>query len=188
MFIVGIGGTTRQESSSEKILRTCLGLLSEKGSQVAMFSGKSLVLPMYEPGIIERNASASRLVDAIRCCDALIVASPGYHGTVSGMVKNALDYMEELRGDERPYLHGRPVGCIACAQGWQAAVSTLASLRAIAHALRGWPTPMGAAINTSVGLFADNGQCIDRSTLQQLEIICDQIFEFGKAGQAAPQT
>ena len=72
----------------------------------------------------------------------IIVASPAYHGGVSGLVKNALDYVEDLRDAKRPYLDGRAVGCIACAGGWQAAVATLTGLRSISHALRGWPTPL----------------------------------------------
>ena len=42
---------------------------------------------------------------AYRWADGLLVASPGYHGGISGMMKNALDYVEDLRADERVYLH-----------------------------------------------------------------------------------
>ena len=45
----------------------------------------------------------------------VVIASPGYHGTVSGLVKNSLDYLEVLREDDRPYLDGRAVGVIAVA-------------------------------------------------------------------------
>ena len=54
-----------------------------------------------------------------------MLVSPGYHGAVSGLVKNALDYVEDLRDEPRPYLDGRAVGCVAIALGWQAAVTTL---------------------------------------------------------------
>ena len=73
-----------------------------------------------------------------------MITSPGYHGTVSGLVKNALDYLEELRGDQRPYLDGRAVGLIAVARGWQASVSTLGTLRQVVHALRGLADTVGA--------------------------------------------
>ena len=62
----------------------------------------------------------------LRRADGLIVATPAYHGGVSGLVKNALDFTEDLRGDERVYLSGRAVGCIVCADGAQAMGSTLA--------------------------------------------------------------
>jgi len=57
-----------------------------------------------------------------------------YHGSLSGLIKNALDSLEPLRDDVRPYLDGRAVGCIVVADGWQACGSALASLRGIVHA------------------------------------------------------
>ena len=82
---------------------------------------------------------------------------------MSGLVKNALDYLEELRGDQRPYLDGRAVGLVAVARGWQASVATLGTLRQVVHALRGWPTPLGLAINSSATTFDDNGRTDDDS-------------------------
>jgi FMN reductase len=60
--------------------------------------------------------------------------------------QNALDYVGETRADERPHFSGS----MAVAGGWQrAAVSGTSSLRGIVHALRGWPTPVGIAINSN---------------------------------------
>ena len=50
-----------------------------------------------------------------------------------------------------PALDGLPVGLTATVAGWQAAVSALHARRTIIHALRGWPTPMGLAINAAGG-------------------------------------
>jgi hypothetical protein len=48
---------------------------------------------------------------AERCNSRLsIVGSPGYHGAISGLVKNALDYIEDLREDPRVYLDNTPWG------------------------------------------------------------------------------
>ena len=86
------------------------------------------------------------LVDAVRAADGVIIASPGYHGSISGLVKNGLDGLEDLRDDVRPYLDGRAVGLIVAADGAQAAGATLSTLRNIVHALRGWPTPLGVVL------------------------------------------
>ena len=104
---------------------------------------------MYAPHELERTPKALELVGALRDADAVVVGSPGYHGAVSGLVKNALDYIEDLREDPRVYLDNTPWGCISCAYGWQAAVGTLGQLRSIGHALRAWPTPLGVAINSA---------------------------------------
>ena len=111
----------------------------------------------------------------------MIVASPGYHASISGMVKNALDYLEDLREDPRPYLSARAVGCIATGAGWQATVSTLAALRAIVHSLRGWPTPLGAAINTA-GTPSDDDR---RRVGFQLDTIGAEVVEFALSRRAA---
>ena len=115
------------------------------------------------------------MVEAVRRADGLLIAAPGYHGTISGLVKNALDYLEELAQDERPYLDGRAVGLIATAYGDQASMSTLQTLRSIIHALRGWPTPMGATIRTYQGLFSPDGECLEERTRMQLEMVGAQV-------------
>jgi FMN reductase len=109
-----------------------------------------------------------------------VISSPGYHGTVSGLVKNALDYLEELRGDQRPYLDGRAVGLIAVARGWQASVSTLGTLRQVVHALRGWPTPLGLAINSTITTFDESGVTQDASTAPAIGIMAGQLIDFAQ--------
>ncbi|MBB5447498.1 NAD(P)H-dependent FMN reductase [Paraburkholderia sp. WSM4177] len=120
----------------------------------------------------------------MRRADAVIVATPGYHGGVSGLVKNALDTLEELRADERPYLDGRAVGCIVTAYGWQAAGSVLTSLRSIVHALRGWPTPFGAGINTLETRFDSADSCSDPKVIKQLASVGQQAAQFALAFNA----
>ena len=146
------------------------------GAETETFVGQDLLLPIYEPDATARTPGASALVSAIQRCDALVIVSPGYHGSVSGMVKNALDYIEDLRDDPRPYLDGRAVGCVACAYGWQAAASTLNTLRTVTHALRGWPTPLGVAVNSALAL--DQEGTFPPDIDRQFRILAQQIHQF----------
>ncbi|MFY9689840.1 MAG: NAD(P)H-dependent oxidoreductase [Candidatus Acidiferrales bacterium] len=180
-LIVGIGGTTREMSSTDRALRLALAAAEEAGARVEIFSGPALArLPHYSPNGRERSGEQRHLVDMVRQADGLIVASPGYHGGVSGLVKNALDLLEDLRDDERQYLDGRAVGCIVTAAGWQAAVTTLEAMRAIVHALRGWPTPFGATLNTSAPVFDAAGACTDPKTSDALAVVGRQVVEFAR--------
>jgi FMN reductase len=96
--IVGIGGSTRPRWSME----TVVAATRRRGAETQLITGGDLPLPPYKPGVAVRpRAAADRSV-----------------------VKNALDYLEELRDDERPYLTGRPVRLAVTAYGWQAAVNT----------------------------------------------------------------
>jgi FMN reductase len=185
-FIVGIGGTTNPGSSTERALALALEAARGAGASVRMFDGPGLAaLPHYTPGAAAASEVARDLVAAVRAADGLIIASPGYHGSVSGLVKNAIDYFEETAKDARVYLDGLPVGLIVTAYGWQATGSTLGTLRSIVHALRGWPTPLGAAIKAHNGLFAD-GSCTDPSAVAQLDLVGRQVCEFARLRQRAP--
>jgi FMN reductase len=178
--VVGIGGSIRADSQSELALRIVLGGAEAAGAHTMAITGADLVLPFYDPAIDAVPDRAHRLVEAVREADGVVLVSPGYHGTVSGLVKNALDFIELLRDEPRPYLDGRAVGCVALAQGWQAAVTTLTALRSIVHALRGWPTPLGAALNTSEVSFDADGRT-DAQVEKTLRTIGEQVVEFAIA-------
>jgi 3,4-dihydroxy 2-butanone 4-phosphate synthase/GTP cyclohydrolase II len=118
-------------------------------------------------------------------CDGLIISTPGFHGGPSGLIKNAIDYVEELREDPRAYLDGRAVGCIVCAAGWQATTTTLVAIRSTIHALRGWPTPLGVAINSSRG--TDSAPDPVTAAAQQLALLAQQVVDFARWRHAASQ-
>jgi FMN reductase len=179
-LIVGFGGTTREGSSSEKALRLTLEQARLAGAEVECLTGSDIDLPMYSPGESLRCDKAAALIGALRRADGIVIASPGYHGSISGLIKNALDYVEDMRGDDLPYFEGRAIGLIACAAGWQAASSTLQATRTIVHALRGWPTPLGAAINTIGSPFRADGTAADESVDKQLVILARQVVEFAR--------
>ncbi|MGW2343559.1 NADPH-dependent FMN reductase [Streptomyces sp. NPDC001661] len=187
-LIVGIGGTTRPGSSSELAVRAALSATEERGARTVHFGGDFLAsLPHYAPERPERTDEQRRLVDAVRRADGLVIGSPGYHGGISGLVKNALDLLEDLRDDERVYFDGRAVGLVVTAAGWQACGTTLGALRNVVHAMRGWPTPLGVTLNSGQGrLFTPDGACADPAAAAQLSLLGDQVHGF--AGRtAAPE-
>jgi FMN reductase len=168
-------------STSDRALRLALQAAEAAGARTFVFDGAFLKrLPHFAPENPHRNEEQRQLVEKVRQADGLIVASPGYHGGVSGMVKNALDLLDDLQNDERCYLDGRAVGCVVTAAGWQASASTLAALRSIVHALRGWPTPFGATLNTSENVFDASGACTDQKVAEQLATVGRQVVEFAQ--------
>ncbi len=183
--IVGLGGTTSAGSSTEQALGIALASAERKGAEVCLYGGRALAqLPHYQPGAAISDV-AQRFLSDVRRADGLIIASPGYHGSISGLVKNAIDYLEETARDGRVYLDGMPVGLIVTAYGSQALGSTLMALRSIVHALRGWPTPLGAAVNTTPGLFRD-GTCSDPNIAAQLAVVGQQVWDFAAVRSSAP--
>jgi FMN reductase len=179
--IVLLGGTLRPGSSTERLLRLAGQKAEAAGARVSAFYGSAIDFPAYSPEREVPSEAAAAMIAALASADGVIIGSPGYHGSVSGLVKNALDYIEGLRADPRPYLDGRPVGCVVTAAGWQGAVSTLTALRSIVHALRGWPTPLGIALNTATQ--GEGDPCATLDVHRQIETLVGQILNFNAAGK-----
>lgn len=178
-LIVGLGGTIRPGSSSEKALACCLRAAEAAGAETRLLGGEFLSrLPVFDPRPGESSEPQRALADAMRAADGVVIATPGYHGSMSGLVKNALDTLELTRDDPAPYFQGRPVGVIVTADGWQAAGTTLMAVRAIIHAMRGWPTPFGAALNATTGLFDEAGACREAKDAWQLTTVAEQVMDF----------
>lgn len=174
-LVVGIGGSTRAGSTSERALRVALDLVGKTGCDTVAFAGPDLMLPPFEMGAVQNSETAARLIDALRRASGVIISSPGYHGLMSGIIKNVLDYTEEMRSDKLPYLEGRVVGSIVCANGAQAIGTTLVSLRSVIHALRAWPTPYAMAIQTDAKR-SPSGETAE--WLPGLTILAEQVASF----------
>jgi len=179
-FIIGIGGTTRPGSTSERTLIKALEAAERLGARTKLFSGPFLAkLPIYDPAVSDPVPEVEELLEGVQAADGVLIATPGYHGSVSGLIKNALDTLEGTRKGGRPYFQDRAVGCIVVADGWQAGGTTLSSLRTVIHALRGWPTPFGVTFNPSAGrLYDDAGGFCEERDAQQIEMMVGQVMGF----------
>lgn len=177
-LVVGLGGSTRATSLTDELLEAALSEAGARGARTVAFGGAFLAqLPIYSQGDQPLDAAAAELARAVSSADGLIVATPGYHGGMSGLVKNGLDHLEALRADAHPYLEGRAVGVIVTAAGWQACGTTLVSVRSAVHALRGWPTPYGVTVNSAEPVFAEGGALLDHIA-GALRLLAGQVVDF----------
>lgn len=172
-LVVGLAGSAGHHSITSQLLAECLKLAEVHGARTKLFTGDELAgLPIFTTDDLRSSPVSEALIAAIRPADAVVFATPGYHGGMSGLLKNAIDYLELLRDDSRPYLDGRAVGVIVTAAGWQACGTTLVSVRSAIHALRGWPTPFGVTVNSVEQQFDDE------RVHGALEVLAKQLMLF----------
>ena len=177
MRVVGLGGSLRERSYSRAALQQALTFAGERGLETELLDLRALDLPMYRPDIpadaypTQYLASINHLLDACRQADAFIWSSPCYHGTVSGVFKNALDFIEYLNHDERPYLHACPIGLIAVNDQ-----VTFASMIAAVHELRGWAAPTQVVVRRT--LFSPEMVLEDERSLLRMQRQVDELISF----------
>jgi FMN reductase len=178
LSIVGIGGTLRPGSSTEKAVNCVLQHAQALGAETRSFAGTALAFPYYDPTDEDREEKITDFLQAIKNANAVIIASPAYHGGISGLVKNAIDYLQDLAADENVYLENKAVGCIGTGYGWQGANATLQALRMVSHSLRGWVTPLGIALNSAENHFDENGRCHTDTVDNQFCIMARELVDF----------
>ena len=171
MKVVGIGGTLREGSTSLGALRRALAASGEAGAEVELLDLNELKLPMYEPrkSLDEYGHDARRLIDAVSGADALLLSTAAYHGTLAGVTKNALDYVQFLGKEEHPYFDGKVVGLITTAGGEQAAANANAAMVHVVHALRGIVAPLMVGVTRAWQRTDDSGEITDENYGRRLD-------------------
>lgn len=174
-IILGIGGSLRSGSTAALALQTALEGASSAGAETRTIDLAQLPLPMFngtyelEGYTPEGREAIFTLLNATREANGLILASPTYHNTISGSLKNALDYMELLKNDHPPRLEGKVVGVISVQLGISGTGNnTLTTMILAARAMRAWVAPSMVAVPNSPNAFNEEGQPNDASIKQRL--------------------
>jgi FMN reductase len=180
--VVGIGGTLRENSTSLGALRRALASAEDAGAEVELLDLNELRLPMYEPGkpLDEYGEGTRRLIGAIREADALLVSTAAYHGTLAGVTKNALDFVQFLGRDEPAYLDGKVVGLISTAGGEQAAANANAAMVHAVHALRGIVAPLMVGVTRAWQRTDEEGDIVDDNYGRRLDNLGGLVVELAQ--------
>jgi len=160
--IVGLGGSLRPNSSSSRALLIALRFLAEKKHDIVPLLLSELRLPGFETceKLEDYPDSVQILLNQTRSADAVIFSTPVYHGTLSGEIKNAMDFFEYLSDDPSPYLTGKIVGLISTSGGTPG-INAINTMDYVSRALHGWVCPTTVAIPSSYRQFDEEGNLKD---------------------------
>jgi FMN reductase len=137
--VLGVSGSMREGSHSARAVGMVLEAAREHGAETRLIDLRVLDLPMYRPrgGLIETDGL--RLTNEyVNWADAFVLASPDYHGSMSGAMKNFLDYYwTEFAGKAFGYL------CASHEKG----LTVMDQMRTAVRQCYGWSLPYGASFN-----------------------------------------
>lgn len=145
--VVGLVGSLREDSHTRAAMRVALEAAADRGAETTLLDLRDYDLPPFDPGR-DDLPDAERLRSVLGRADAVIVGTPMYHGSYSGVLKNAIDY---CGFDE---FEGTTVGLLGVAGG-SFPITALEHLRSVFRALDAWVLPYQAAVPRSHGAFED---------------------------------
>ncbi|MDO3409499.1 NADPH-dependent FMN reductase [Saccharibacillus sp. CPCC 101409] len=157
MKVTLIAGSNREQASSTRLTRYLAKLLDEQGFETEVFSLYEHQLPLYGPGEAYGHEEVLKLSRAVKSAGAVVLSTPEYHSSISGVLKNALDFLNS------EYFEGKPVLCASSAGG-AVGVSSLGDLQAIVRNLHGLNCPEWISIGGDQRHFGENGEPLDQAT------------------------
>jgi FMN reductase len=124
----------------------------------------------------ERTATMAveRFLADLRAADGIILGSPEIHGSVSGVLKNALDLTN------RELFEGKMLGIIGVAGGRMGASETLSHLRAIGRSLHAWVVPTQVSIAAADEAFDSRGEPANQELGERLRSVGTQVAHFAR--------
>jgi len=134
--VLGISGSLRRDSYNRKALQIAKRFAAEAGAEVAEADLKELALPIYD-GDIEAQGlpeSVLRLKAAVEAADVLLIASPEYNHSISGALKNAIDWLSRQKNSldgKVAAVFGASTGVFGTARGQLHVRQTLAALNVL---------------------------------------------------------
>jgi FMN reductase len=169
--VVGIGGTLRENSTSLWALQHALESARAEGATIQLLDLRRLDLPMYQPDweLEDYGANVQDFIQVMRHADAFLISTAAYHGTLAGVTKNALDYLEFLADAPRPYMHNKPVGLIATASGDMSDIHSITAMINVVHSLRGYALPLSVPIHHAGKAFDPDGNVINEKIAIRLK-------------------
>jgi NAD(P)H-dependent FMN reductase len=173
--VVGLSGSLRAPSATRMAVQYALKGAEEEGAKVQVLDLAALNLPYWGLERQEGNVKAvERFRSELRASDGIILGTPEMHGSLSGVLKNALD----LTGIEE--FEGKMIGLIGVAGGRMGAVEALSHLRTIGRSLHAWVVPAQVSIGDSAEVFNLNGEPIVPEIGDRLKEVGRQVAHFAR--------
>ena len=142
--LLGIGSSLRKNSSSNKILKMVVDKSQRYGANTSILELSKINFPIFNPNRPkEISEDIKKINDQIINADAFILATPDYHGSMSGGMKNFLDYYwYEFSGKIFGYI----------VSSHEKGLTVMDHMRTAIRQCYGWSLPYGISINTEYDL------------------------------------
>jgi len=189
--IIAICGSLRENSHTKRALEICLAGAEQVGVEIQMIDLRTYNLVFCDGNTTgDYPEDVLKLREQVTSAHGVILGTPEYHGSYSGVLKNALDLM----GFEE--FEGKMIGLVGVSAGALGANNAISTLRSVGRSLHAWVVPDQVSIPLADVVFADGN--IEAATEKRLLNLGRQVArfsylhssahsqEFIKAWEAAP--
>jgi NAD(P)H-dependent FMN reductase len=169
--ILGVAGSMRKDSFGTKILKIVLDIASKYEAETSLLELRKANLPLFNPDLsTQSDINMQKATDQVNWADAFVLVSPDYHGSMSGSMKNFLDYYwEEFAGKTFGYI------CTSHEKG----LTVMDQMRTTVRQCYGWSLPYGISVNGSED-FNEEREIINNLLNKRLKMLARDLVVYSK--------
>ncbi|MFZ0820988.1 MAG: NADPH-dependent FMN reductase [Candidatus Acidiferrales bacterium] len=167
--VLGVSGSLRSHSRSSRALKLVLESAQIRGAETHLLDLRELDLPFYRPDREEASAAEDALGKDMEWADTIVLSSPDYHGSMSGAMKNFLDYnWEECAGKLFGYI------CSSHEKG----LTVMDQMRTVVRQCYGWSMPYGVSFDGDSD-FDKNGVVTNPRIEERFKMMARDLVTYG---------
>jgi NAD(P)H-dependent FMN reductase len=167
--VLGVGSSMRQGSYSTAALNMILDMAKGNEAETKLLDLRQTNLPMLYTAKDDTH-EIGQATELVEWADAYILATPDYHGSMSGSLKNFLDYFWSE-------FAGKTFGYIVASH--EKGLTVMDQMRTAVRQCYGWSIPYGISINPEDD-FNDKKEVINKKLWSRLDMLARDLVVYGK--------
>lgn len=169
LTLIGVSGSLRRGSYNSSILRAAATMMPPDS---VLRIESIAAIPLYD-GDVESGSgipeSVAQLKEAIAAADGLLLVTPEYNNSISGVAKNAIDWLSRPPADIARVFGGKPVALAGASPG---GFGTVLAQNAWLPVFRTLGADLWAGgrllVSRASNVIGANGEIVDAATRENL--------------------
>jgi len=164
--ILALGGSTRKDSYNKKLVHIAAKGARSTGAEVTLIDLRDLALPLFDQDLEAAEGpppGATKLKRLMIEHDGFLISSPEYNSSITGVLKNAIDWASRPAPNEPPLVafKGRVATLMSASPGALGGLRGLVHLKAILGNIGVLVLPDQVAVAKAFEAFNEDGSLKD---------------------------
>lgn len=181
--ILAFAGSLRAGSFNKRLVRIATQAVRDAGADVTLIDLADFPLPLFnqdDEAAAGLPRNARRLKRLFMEHHGLLISSPEYNSSVTGVLKNAIDWVSRAESDDEPPLlayRGKTCALLSASPGALGGLRALVHLRAILGNIGVMVLPEQVCVPTADQLLRDDGVLGDPKRAEAVRALARHLVE-----------
>lgn len=183
--VLAFSGSLRRGSWNQRLVACAARGAEAAGGEVEVISLRDYPMPLFDEDLEAGGTPEAALAFKAKMmgADGVLIASPEYNGSLSGALKNAIDWATRPAAGEAPLaaFRGKVCGLMSASPGGLGGIRGLLHLRPLLGNIMMHVLPEQHALGGAAGAFDDAGMLTDEGVRGKVEGIGARVVEVARA-------